>query len=299
MNFFPIVLTCDDNYFKYTNVTITSVIRNLNPRFHYEFNILSECISSENQEKTRKQLAKYKNVSIKFIEIKDFDSNKFFLNSYMSPSTYYRFYIPEVLKNYERILYLDSDLIVDYDISELAEMDFENKLAICCSSPYIRNIIKNGGTEEFPISYFKEILKMENPLEYFNAGVMVYNIKKINENNISAKFFETIENIKEPKLQDQDILNSVFSQNGGVKLISQKYNNTRGYKITRNRLILNDIKRRLGIKDRDKLFYIYHYVGGNKPWNSNRVDNLLFYEYAKKSPFYKEILKENQEIFNK
>jgi lipopolysaccharide biosynthesis glycosyltransferase len=271
------------------------VIKNSNPKFHYEFNILSEYISPKNQAKAQKQLAKYRNVSIKFIELKNIDKSKFFLNFYFPVSTYYRFYIPEVFKDYDRILYLDGDLIVDYDISELAEMDFEDKLAICCPSPYIHNIIKNGGTEKFPISYFKETLGIENPAEYFNTGVMAYNLKKINEKNLFSKFFEALEHIKEPKLLDQDILNSVFSQNGGVKLISQKYNNTRGFKITHNRLIINRIKRFFRIMDKDKLFYIYHYVGKNKPWNTKRPDDILFYFYAKKSPFYKEILKENQQ----
>lgn len=68
---------------------------------------------------------------------------------------------------------------------------------------------------------------MPNPLEYFNAGVILYNLKKINELNLSRSFFEAVNEIEKPLLQDQDILNSVFSRNGGVKLISNKYNMTK------------------------------------------------------------------------
>lgn len=287
----PIVFTCDDKYFKYANVVITSLIENSNPKIFYEINILSEYISPINREKAEQQIAKYKNFSLKFITLDNFDASKFFLNSYMSVSTYYRFYIPELFRDYERILYLDSDVIVDTDISELATMDFEDKLAICCSSPYIYNIIKSGGNEKFPLEYFENILKMPKPLEYFNAGVMLYNLKKMNEINISEKFFQAIEEIKEPILQDQDILNSVLSRNGGVKLVSNKYNTTRTYKITNNRLLFNRILKIFGLLNKEeKLFYIYHYVGKDKPWDKKGVDANLFFYYAKKSPFYKDIL---------
>ncbi|MDY3337605.1 glycosyltransferase family 8 protein [Riemerella anatipestifer] len=289
----PFVLTCDDSYFKYANIVITSVMENRNADYHYEFNILSEFISEENQNITIQQLKKYPNASIRFIELNGFDSKRFFLNSYMSASTYYRFYIPEVFSNYNRIIYLDCDLIVDYDISSLHTIDFEDKLGLACPSPYIHNIIKSGGNENFPLSYFTQTLGMDQPLDYFNAGVMVYNLKKINKDGIAPKFFTALNEILEPKLQDQDILNSVFSRNGRIKLIDQKFNNTKVFKITKRRIILNKIKKLLKINDQKRWFYIYHYVGKNKPWKSQRVDNELFYFYAKKSPFYNSIINDN------
>ncbi|MDO4763209.1 MAG: glycosyltransferase family 8 protein [Flavobacteriaceae bacterium] len=287
----PIVLTCDDKYFKYASVVIASLIENRNKKVQYEINVLSEYISPENKSKAIEQVKKYSNFELKFIALDSFDASRFFLNSYMSVSTYYRFYIPEIFKDYERILYLDCDVIVDADISEMATMDFEDKLVICCSSPYIYNKIKNGDDEVYTKDYFKNVLKMPNPLEYFNAGVMLYNLKKINELNVSEKFFEAIEEIKKPLLQDQDILNSVLSRNGGVKLISNKYNMTRSYKITKNRLLLNAVLRFFNLLDKaNQLFYIYHYVGKDKPWQEENIDSNLFFHYAKKSPFYQEIL---------
>lgn len=293
MKFLPIVFTCDDKYFKFTNVVITSIIRNQNPKTHYEINILSEYISDENIRLAKKQINGYSNFTINFVILKNFDSSKFFLNSYMSVSTYYRFYIPELFGKYERILYLDSDLIVDADISDLANMDFEDKLAICCSSPYMKDKIMKGNDEIFTISYFKEILKMPDPLQYFNAGVMLYNLHKMNQLNISEKLFDALEEIKKPLLQDQDILNAVLSRNGGVKIISNKYNMTNTVKITPKRMFLERVKEILGVSKKNNWFYIYHYVGKDKPWMKKGIDGLLFEKYAKRSPFYKQILKKS------
>ena len=291
MNFLPIVFTCDDAYFKYANVVITSIIYNQNRNCRYEINVLSEFISNENMMLARKQLESHSNFTINFVILKDFDSSKFFLNSYMSISTYYRFYIPQLFSRYDRILYLDSDLIVDADISDFASLDFEDTLSICCSSPYIKNIVLEGGNEKFPLSYFTDVLKMPDPLQYFNAGVMLYNLKKMNVMGVSEKLFKALEEINEPLLQDQDILNSVLSNNGGVKLISEKYNMIRVFKITARRILLEKFKEVFGISKKNNWFYIYHYVGNIKPWMDKREDGRLFLKYAKMSPFYKQIFK--------
>ena len=291
MNFLPIVFTCDDAYFKYANVVITSIIYNQNRNCRYEINVLSEFISNENMMLARKQLESHSNFTINFVILKDFDSSKFFLNSYMSISTYYRFYIPQLFSRYDRILYLDSDLIVDADISDFASLDFDDKLAICSPSPFIRNKVLKGDDEKFSLNYFTHVLKMPDPLQYFNAGVMLYNIKKMNEIDITTKLFEALEDIKEPFLQDQDILNSVLSNNGGVKLISSKYNMTRTFVITAKRLFLERLKEIFRISKKNNWFFIYHYVGKDKPWMTKRSDGLLFVKYAKMSPFYKQIFK--------
>ena len=291
MNFLPIVFTCDDAYFKYANVVITSIIHNQNRNCRYEINVLSEFISNENMMLARKQLESHPNFTINFVILKDFDSSKFFLNSYMSISTYYRFYIPQLFSRYDRILYLDSDLIVDADISDFASLDFDDKLAICCPSPFIRNKVLKGDDEKFSLNYFTHVLKMPDPLQYFNAGVMLYNVKKMNEIDITTKLFEALEDIKEPFLQDQDILNSVLSNNGGVKLISSKYNMTRTFVITDKRLFLERLKEIFRISKKNNWFFIYHYVGKDKPWMTKRSDGLLFVKYAKMSPFYKQIFK--------
>lgn len=297
MIFFPIVMTCDNKYFKYANVVITSIIKNRNKNYKYEINIISEYIDNENQKIAINQIRNVDNFEIKFIELKQLDKSKFFLNSYMSVSTYYRFYIPELFKNYDRILYLDCDLIVDNDISDLATMDFyqygDEKLALACKDPYIMyKLTDEGKDDKLNFNYFKDILNIPNPYDYFNAGVMVYNLKKMNELNISKDLFSVLNQVGTPLLQDQDILNSVLLNRGGVKYISHKYNDGSKLHISKLGFLIKYIKRILKIKG-NCLYYIYHYVGGNKPWKYRRLNYRLFYFYARYSPFYKEILKEN------
>lgn len=298
MKLLPIVFTCDDHYFKYTCVVICSIINNNNRNTKYEINILSEFISEENKRLAHQMIKPFPNFSISYHILKIKNPEEYHLNSYMSLSTYYRFFIFDFLKNYERVLYLDSDLIIDNDISFYADIDFENKVAIASPSIYVQNLLIKNIEHDFTRDYFSKVLLMNDYKKYFNAGVILFNIKLIRELKIDQKLFDSIKVIKTPIFQDQDILNSVFSNNGGVKIISNEYNFTNGMKLTLPRLILNSLSHRLGKKKRNKWFTIYHYVGQIKPWQKYNLDSSLFFYYAWKTPFLKEILKSNKIFFS-
>ncbi|QOW10888.1 glycosyltransferase family 8 protein [Kaistella flava (ex Peng et al. 2021)] len=297
MKLLPIVFTCDDHYFKYASVVICSIIKNSDRNTKYEINILSEFISDENRALANKMIHSFSNFSISYHILKIENPEEYHLNSYMSLSTYYRFFIFDLLKNYERVLYLDSDLIVDNDISFYADIDFENKAAISSLSIYVQNLLIKNIKHDFTRDYFLNVLLMKDYNEYFNAGVILFNIKLIREQNIDQKFFDAIKAIKNPIFQDQDILNSVLSNNGGVKLISKEYNFTSGMKLTMPRLLVNAISYQLGNKKRNKWFTIYHYVGKIKPWQQYNSDSSLFFYYAYKTLFIKDILQSNKIVF--
>lgn len=289
----PIVLTCDDKYFKYASVVIASIVANRKRTVSYEINILSEYISPENKERALAWIKKYKNVELKFIELQDFDASQFYLNSYMTASTYYRFYIPQIFKDYERVLYLDCDLVVDADISDLATIDLGEKLMVCCICPYITEKISQVNDPEFPRSYFEKTLRMSDPMDYFNAGVMLCNIRRMNEINITEKLLEALIRIKEPLLQDQDILNSVVANWGGTKTLIYKYNTIAPPNYSRLRGVYNRLLRFFGLKEY-QFCYIHHYTGGLKPWQNKGRSAPLFDYYAKRSPFYEDIVEENR-----
>lgn len=132
---------------------------------------------------------------------------------------------------------------------------------------------------------------MPLPIRYFNAGVMLYNIREINRKNISDKLFHSVEEIPQPLYQDQDLLNLVFSRNGEVftfypeNIISPKV-----FLSQKKEFYWKELKK-LGISRASNPFFIYHYVGKDKPWMKKNQDWLLFDYYAKKSPFYKELYK--------
>ncbi|MEG0930073.1 glycosyltransferase family 8 protein, partial [Algoriella sp.] len=280
----------------YTAVVIQSIISNSISSTQYEINVLTEYISEENKAKGYQLIKAHKNFNLNFIYLDNLDTSKFYLNSYMNASTYYRFYIPELFKNYDRILYLDSDLIIDNDISFYTTIDFENKVAITSPSIYVQRILTEQSDALFTLAYFNQHLQMNDISQYFNAGVMLLNLAEIREKKIDQKLFDSINQIKKPIFQDQDLFNSVFYRNGGVKMISNEFNNPITYKITYFRILLNAIKSNFLNKKRNNWFTIYHYVGKTKPWQISKIDSSLFLYYAFKTSFISTIIKNNPNL---
>ena len=311
MKIFPIVLACDEKYLKYSSVTIASIISNANKNFYYKIFIISDQISNENQNLLKKWISNYHNFSLDFIIMNQLQNENFFLNSYQSKAVYYRLYIPKLFEKYKRVLYLDSDIIVDQDISDLISMDFKEYLAMGITD-YVEKSIKEKDPC-YPADYFYNTLKLKSPKNYINAGVILFNIKKINELKISEEFINIRHTVKEPIYQDQCLLNCIFGKFSiegiGTKIISHKYNFFRGansdVNITYSYLFKNRFLRFLKLSKKENAsFYIYHFLTHLKPWNSKRISNKLFYKYlfsihVVKPPkeFIKQILEENNRKF--
>lgn len=278
MKTFPIVFTGDANYIKYISVTIASIMSNANKNVSYKFFILSDEVDEDTQFLLKNWINKYSNFSLEIILLDELRHKDFFVNSWHGKGAYYLLYIPKLFKDYERVLYLDGDTIVDYDISEMFEIDFENNLVIGVTD-YMSDYIKNDlqGYRE----YFYNILKLETPEKYINTGVVMFNTKLISELKIEDEFINIIDEIKEPKFHDQCLLNCVVGRYGEAKIMSSKYNYLRGYKDDINMpysymfkdTLLKVLKLR---KKEESLFYIYHYLTQIKPWKGKRASNNLF-----------------------
>lgn len=284
MKEFPIVLACDDNYIRYTSVTIASIISNANKNIFYKIFILSESISEENQQILSSWIAEYHNFSLDFIILNETKKEEFHIEAHLNNATYYRLYIPQLFKNtaYDRVLYLDSDLVVDYDVSGLVKLDFENKLMMGVTD-YASDYVKKD-YERFSRKYFYEVLKLKDQDQYINAGVALLNLKKIRELAIEEDFIRIIKEIKKPINHDQDLLNTVIGRNGETKIISKKYNYLTVYQddinISYYFLIKNSLYRLLNLRNnKNTPFYIYHFSSKAKPWNSSRISKRLFYKY--------------------
>ena len=93
---------------------------------------------------------------------------------------FYRLFIPKLLPDEKKAIYLDADIIVNLDITELWQTDLENHpLAVVLES-------EDGA---IPARYSKLVIegfvKGEN---YFNSGVLLMNLEVLREEeeNINA-----------------------------------------------------------------------------------------------------------------
>lgn len=296
-NNIAVVLSCDKNYVNYLGVTITSLFAHSSKNYNYDILVLHTDIT-DLQQKEIISISKESNHSIRFIKISNLLSKdiqeKFFITGHFSQATYYRFFIPYLFKHFEKVVYIDTDLVVNRDIQELynTELSPQFLLAAVQDVELVRLTLDksfNGYWSE----YLSDTLRIRNNKNYFNAGVAVFNVKQMLAENITEAFFSTLDRIGNPKLVDQDILNIVCENR--VKFLDLRWNVL--YQIPiwgkdwKNVLPCSILNKYL---DSFKDPYIIHYAGQIKPWNdpSNELAD-YFWLHARNTIFYERIIFDN------
>jgi lipopolysaccharide biosynthesis glycosyltransferase len=220
----PIVFSSDDNYALYLGVCIKSIIEHSSLSNNYAIFIIDGGISENH--KNQILTMKTKNVSIEFVDIKPFlqniDLSIFSLSLHFTISTYYRFFLPKIFGNYDKLIYLDCDMLVLRDVKELFDIDIGDNYLGATRDMGILSLIATDNLDEH--NYYVVTLGLEKCENCFNAGCMICNVKKMREDDLTKKFIEKLCEIKKPKFVDQCILNAVCRNQ--VKYISNNWNFT-------------------------------------------------------------------------
>ena len=264
----PIFFAVDDGYIPFLAVTLQSMLENASKDYYDVIKILYTNISEENKEK----IIKYENefAKIEFVDLNYYLEElqeKLYTRDYYTKTTYYRLMIPNLYPQYDKILYLDSDVVVLGDVSELYNTDLEDNLVGAVPDASVRAI------KEFS-EYVERVIGMADYKNYFNAGVLLMNLKEMRKFDFQTKFLYLLENMKYSVAQDQDYLNRICK--GRTKLLDE------GWDVMP--LPVDAPMKEENIK-------IIHYNLIYKPWH---FDNVLyqdyFWKYAKKTEFYDEIM---------
>jgi len=183
-------------------------------------------------------------------------------------ATYFRLLIPSLFP-FDKIIYLDCDVIVNMDIAELWHISIDDYALAAVLDSFAFADLK-GSKDFLRLNVVYKLIGIQKNC-YFNAGVLLLNLRKINRDYcfLSAvkDFFERYGKII--PFADQDFLNYVF------------YNDC---------LFIDDKFCRMdfsGIEADDVYGYILHLICDDKPWSSYTrpyVDN-LYWEYLAKTPF--------------
>ena len=292
-NNFTIVYVSDDNYAKYTAVSIKSLVTNFPENKNLDIIILSDNISKDNEKKLSEM--KKNNISIRFYDMKRFsEKRKYYTHGHFKRANYFRAYIANILPYHDSILYLDGDTIILGNISELFDSIKFKKGQYIAAAPAINPIhsalrgnflkIKNMRL----IDYWKNILKINNPIKYFNTGVMLLNLEEMRKINFEDIFLNKLDEIMDPPGVDQDIFNAIASDN--CLMLPQKWN-FMGYGDWKNFDKWLPSKLACDFYQAQNFPNIIHYASAQKPWSNPSISNgNYFWQYAKMTPFYEEIV---------
>ena len=260
----PVFFAVDNGYIPFLSVALRSLIDNTSKENIYAIKILYTNVTEENKIKIKKY--ETENISIEFVDLnKQLEEikEKLYTRNYFSNTTYYRLFIPELYPEYDKAVYIDSDTVCLSDIAELYNTDMGDNLIAGIPDGVIQAI-------DIFKDYVERVVGVADYNNYFNAGVIVMNLKELRDYKFEEKFIYMLEKIKFEVAQDQDYLNRLCK--GRVKILDYSWNRMPVMGKTEGKINL------------------IHYNLGAKPWYfDNVVYQEYFWEYAKKTEFYNEI----------
>lgn len=282
-----ICLSSSEEYAPFASLVLKSLAEHSSKNHKYDIVILTTDMLWKTQHILLNTLSPFKNISLRFVYINSFvDNLSFFTWAHFTKNTYFRLLIPDIFSTYEKVLYLDSDMIICQDIAPLLQTNLDGFYLGAALDTHVVAYCTQKTHDSY--EYNKHILGLSDPSVYFQMGASLFNIKKINEDfppfyliNLTQKYSF--------KWLDQDILNKIFV--GKIKQLSNKWNVMIANSYPRlDEYFLPKKLRAEYMKARQEPGII-HYVGRGMPCFKKRADlSVPWWEVARKSPFYEYFL---------
>lgn len=252
-----------DSYNRHASVTMVSLLEHTKSPIVF-YLLYDERRSNVNPELAQRNKNRYDEIKRRYnteiiyshVETSEWMKTVPFISVYTEASIL-RLFLPELLPDVDKIIYLDTDIVVKRDIAELWDINIEDYFvaAVRISKlPFVR--IKK---------YQKKGIDTDH---YFNSGVIVFNLKKIRlAMNLSDAAMECLRKNPDFGWPDQDILNLLLLPR--VLLLDKIWNYP---------ALSADIDKKYDV--------ILHFAGKIKPWKSYSGEACKYYwEYLLKSPW--------------
>ncbi|MDD7027477.1 MAG: glycosyltransferase family 8 protein [Lachnospiraceae bacterium] len=263
----PIVMISDDNFIMQTSVAITSLLKNKSRNTVYEvFVIMAEC-SKESEEILRNMNAAGSKINLVHASLEQYRDIKQL--AHISIACLLKFDICELLPGYDKLIYLDGDVIVRKDLTELFNIDVGDNYAAAV----------------------KELYCMKKDDGCINAGIMVFNAKKMREDGMRDILVAERKSLGNRSSMDQQTYNRVIKNH--IYYLSIIYNCVPGRLQGSGKLsfTMDELNSLYGTDFKSprqliKNAAIIHFATGNKPWKYTFAPCAKeWYTYYLLSPF--------------
>ncbi|MGL4948760.1 MAG: glycosyltransferase family 8 protein [Anaeroplasmataceae bacterium] len=260
----PIFFSVDDFYLPFLAPALKSLQKNASTDYEYEIIVLhTKTVSEENQKLIIDEFNQGV-FHLRFDDISDYvaDINsKLHTRDYYTKSTYYRLFIPKMYPQYDKVLYLDADIIVLGDISEFFRLELKDNLVGAIVEDVMLAMDVFG-------QYVEKTLGIDRN-KYFNAGILLMNAKLFRDEDVEQQFFDLLFEFTFYVVQDEDYLNVLCKDR--VSYMSKEWNRTPipGTELPEDTLRL------------------IHYKMAFKPWKYSEVlYGHIFWDFAYQTKYF-------------
>ena len=264
----PIFFTIDDSYAPFLAVALNSAIKNSSADRMYRAIVLHEEMSEESVTKlkaleTRNFKIELMPMKANFAALDDRMSNRLRCD-YFTLTIYFRLFIPEMFPQYDKGIYIDSDVVLTSDIANLFDIEIGNNLIGACNDLSIADIP--------PLVAYTENAVGVNKHEYINSGVLLMNLKAMRECDLESHFLDLLNTYHFDCIApDQDYLNAMC--NGKIHYLNESWDT-----------MPNEARPPLAKTN------LIHYNLFSKPWCYDGIQyGDEFWKYAEDSGFFDKI----------
>ena len=256
---------CDDGFVKFTIVSLFSMMQNASRKHQYHIHVLHTNIEPATEQRMLAMADECFEISFDNVSgYLDQLCEKLPLRDYYSNTTYYRMFIADMFPEIDKAIYIDSDTVVQGDISELYGVDLKDyDVAACHEQAMVQ--------EDVYGTYVEKCLGLDRN-RFFNAGILLINCKSFRENKILERFVKLLGVYDCRVTQDEDYLNILCADR--VLFLPQTWNSE----------VFGEML------DAPENCNIIHYIMVAKPWHfaDCRLGD-VFWRYAEQTEVYGEI----------
>ncbi len=206
----PVFFTIDDSYVPWLSVALASMKENASGDYDYRIHVITEDVSEEH--KNRLSELADDHFQIEFTEMpKTLEqiSNRignWLRADFFTLTIFFRLFLADMFEQYDKAIYLDGDICVPGDISEMYEIDLGDTIL------GVVNDYSIGGVPELT-RYVREAVGVDHK-HYFNSGILLMNFKKMRETRLAERFLELLTTYQFDTIApDQDYLNAMCKDN--------------------------------------------------------------------------------------
>ena len=276
------------------SAAIISAFENANANtYYFVYVMVDSTFSSRNADVLGDLPRRYGRHSVKIVTIDEALFDDVYLRiGHITYVTYFRLLAPKYFPYMDKIIYMDVDVIITKDLYDLYNTQIEES--------YIAGV--NGASYIYyqgSKQHLKKRLKLSSIDKYINAGVSLFNLRKIRRDGKDVELLRLMR--RKYSSMDQDIINVSFQN--AIKLLPFKYNAMTKYSAPYAEYGNHD--NRLSEIYGEEEFYegvkqpvIIHYADKLKPWNE--FDSFLaeeWFKYASLSPLFNEEEYENYSLY--
>lgn len=267
----------DGNYSSRVAVAMLSIMRKTRTSVFFHI-LLDDSVDAVNRRRLSK-VARENGAGIRFYMMDNAPFERLAEDTFIKIYSYaslYRLFVPDLLKEINRIIYLDADVMVNCDLAELWNLDLHGKEL----GAVVDEGIKSGTYYSWPVR--QGLLSQD---QYFNSGVLMMDLKQIRQGaNLWDEFRHLYPKIfgenSDGKMPDQDILNLIFKDR--TFYLAEKWNTLTRNERTKNTKLKSAIYHFAGDKYINYQKYteydqLYLELREEVPWEKSVINGMFIH----------------------